>query len=204
MLGVAQIVSEFSVAAGVRRIEIVAGRAALQAIRARTEALQSIAASLETVPDLAVERVSSTVEELGASRKEIAKLRSRLAKGEAEAMLSTAVEVDGARVLSAAVDAPSMDAMREMVDWLRPRLEPGVIVLGAVINDRPNFVASVSKSLITPGFDAVKLVKQVASHTGGGGGGRPEMAQAGGKDAGQMRRALDGVAGAVAEGLRRK
>ena len=201
MLGVAQILSESSVAAGVRRIEIVAGRAALRAIRARTDELATIAAELGTVPELAAERVTATAEDLTASRKEVARLRSRLARVEAESLLSKAVEVDGARVLSSAVEAQSMDAMREMVDWLRPRLEPGIIVLGAVINDRPSFVASVSKSLISPKFDAVKLVKQVASQTGGGGGGRPEMAQAGGKDPRQMKNALESVTRTVAEGL---
>ena len=201
VLGVAQILGESSVAAGVRRIEIVCGRPALRVIRTRTDDLATIAEELSTVPELAAERVTATVEELAGSRKEVARLRSRLARVEAESLLARAVEMDGARVLSSVVEAPSMDAMREMVDWLRPRLEPGVIVLGAVINERPNFVASVSKSLISPRFDAVKLVKQVASQTGGGGGGRPEMAQAGGKDAHQMKSALESVPRAVAEGL---
>ena len=202
LLGVAQIVSESSVAAGVRRIEVVAGRPALRSIRTVTDDLTTIAAELGTVPELAAERVAASLEELAATRKDVARLRSRLARVEAESLLATAVEMDGARVLSSAVEAPSMDAMREMVDWLRPRLEPGVIVLGAVINERPNFVASVSKSLISPKFDAVKLVKQVASQTGGGGGGRPEMAQAGGKDARRMRSALESVTRTVAEALR--
>jgi alanyl-tRNA synthetase len=202
LLGVAQILGESSVAAGVRRIEVVAGRPALRVIRTRTDDLGAIASELGTVPELAAERVTASLEELAASRKEVARLQSKLARVEAESLLAKAVQLDGANVLSSAVDAPSMDAMREMVDWLRPRLEPAVIVLGTVINERPNFVASVSKSLVSPKFDAVKLVRQVAGKTGGGGGGRPEMAQAGGKDARQMRNALDSVAGAVAEGLK--
>jgi alanyl-tRNA synthetase len=204
ILGVSQILSESSVAAGVRRIEIVAGRAALLAIRGRTDDLARIAAELGTVPEMAAERVSATVEELGSARKEVGRLRSRLARVEAESLLAKAIDVDGARVLSSAVEAPSMDAVREMVDWLRPRMEPGIIVLGAVINDRPNFVASVSKSLISPRLDAVKLVRQVAAQTGGGGGGRPEMAQAGGKDSQRMGSALDSVHRAVAEVLQGK
>ncbi|HEX9015387.1 MAG TPA: alanine--tRNA ligase [Chloroflexota bacterium] len=202
ILGVAQILSESSVAAGVRRIEIVAGRAALQAIQSQRDHLAAVAGEVGTVPELAVERVAATVEELGAARKEVGRLQSRLARVEAESMLSRVAEVDGTKVLSAAVDVPSMDAMREMIDWLRPRMEPGVIVLGAVINDRPNFVASVSKSLVSQKFDAVRLVKQVAAVTGGGGGGRPDMAQAGGKDASQMGRALGGVEKAVADGIK--
>ena len=204
ILGVAQILSEGSVGAGVRRIEIVAGRPALRVIRGRTDDLVSVAAQLDTVPDLAAERVTSTVEELAAARKEIGRLRSRLARLEAESLLAKAVQVDGASVLSSTVEVPSMDAMREMVDFLRPKLEPGVIVLGAVINERPNFVASVSKSLVSSDLDAVKLVRQVAAQTGGGGGGRPEMAQAGGRDARRMPAALESVNRLVAEALHGK
>ncbi|MGI5836858.1 MAG: alanine--tRNA ligase [Chloroflexota bacterium] len=201
ILGIAQIVSEGSVAAGVRRIEIVAGRAALKVIRSRSDELDLIATELGTVPEMAAERVKSALEELQSARKEVARLSSRIARMEAEALLAKVSEVAGTKVVAAAVEVQSVDAMREMVDWLRPRVQPAVIVLGAVLNDRPSFVASVSKELITPKFDAVKLVKQVAAQTGGGGGGRPEMAQAGGKDARQMRPALDSVPRLVEQAL---
>lgn len=202
VLGVAQIVSEGSVAAGVRRIEIVAGRAALKVIRSRVDELETVASELGTVPELAAERVRATAEELQSARKEVARLSSRVARMEAESLLAKVSEVAGAKVVAAPVEVQSVDAMREMIDWLRPRVQPGVIVLGAVLNDRPSFVASVSKELISPKFDAVKLVRQVAAQTGGGGGGRPEMAQAGGKDVGQMRPALDSVRRLVEEALR--
>jgi alanyl-tRNA synthetase len=202
VIGVAHILSEGSVGAGVRRIEMVAGRPALRAIRSRLEELEGVAAELGTVPDLALERTKATVEELAAARKELSRLRSRLARTEAEALLAKAVAVDGTRVLSSPVEVESMDAMREMVDWLRPKMGPGVIVLGAVFNERPNFVASVSKELVSGKLDAVKLVRQVAAQTGGGGGGRPEMAQAGGKDVRQMRGALESVPRLVEEALR--
>jgi len=201
VIGVAHILSEGSVGAGVRRIEMVAGRPALRALRARMDELETIAVQLGTVPEMAAERLQAILEELASSRKEVARLRSRLARVEAESLLTKAVEVNGARVVSSQVEAPTMDAMREMVDWLRPRLEPGVIVLGAVVNDRPSFVASVSKQLVSSRFDAVKLVRQVAAQTGGGGGGRPEMAQAGGKDPRQMRAALESVQRLVADEL---
>ena len=202
VLGVAHILSEGSVGAGVRRIEIVAGRPALQAIRHRMDEMEAISSELGTVPDLAAERVHSLSEELGSTRKELGRLQSRIARMEAESLLGRSVDVDGATVLSMAVEAASMDAMREMVDWLRPRVQHGVIVLGSVINDRPNFVAAVSKDLISPSLDAVKLVRQVASQTGGGGGGRPDMAQAGGKDPRQMRSALESVTRWVESALR--
>ncbi len=202
VLGVAHILSESSVGAGLRRIEIVAGRAALRAIRSRMEALEGVATELGTVPDLALERARATVEDLASTRKEVSRLRSRLARMEADALLSKAIQVDGARVLSSSVEVESMDAMREMVDWLRPKMQPGIIVLGAVFNERPSFVASVSKELISPKLDAVKLVRQVAAQTGGGGGGRPDMAQAGGKDPRQLRSALDSVQRLVEDALR--
>lgn len=202
VIGVAHILGESSVGAGLRRIEIVGGRPAVRAIRSRLDELEGIASELGTVPDLALERTRALVEELSSTRKELARLRSRLARMEAESLLAKAVAVDGAKVLSSMVEVESMDAMREMVDWLRPKLGPGVIVLGAVFNERPSFVASVSKELISGKLDAVKLVRQVAAQTGGGGGGRPEMAQAGGKDARQIRTALDSVPRLVEEALR--
>lgn len=202
VIGVAHILSESGVGAGVRRIEIVAGRPALRAIRSRMDELEGVAAELGTVPDLALERTRATMEELASGRKEVSRLRSRLARMEAEVLLAKAVPVDGAKVLSSTVEVESMDAMREMVDWLRPKMDPGIIVLGAVFNERPNFVASVSKGLISGKLDAVKLVRQVAAQTGGGGGGRPEMAQAGGKDPRQMRGALESVRRLVEEALR--
>ncbi len=202
VIGVSQLLSESSVGAGVRRIEMVAGRPALRVIRSRMDELENIATELGTVPDLALERARATVEELNGTRKEVARLRSRLARTEAEALLRKAVPVDGTSVLSTAVDVESMDAMREMVDFLRPKMQPGIIVLGAVFNDRPNFVASVSKELISTKLDAVKLVRQVAARTGGGGGGRPEMAQAGGKDPRELRSALESVQKLVEDALR--
>jgi len=202
VLGVATIMGEGSVGAGVRRIEIVAGRAALKALRGRTDELDTVASELGTVPEMAADRLRAALDELSSSRKEVGRLRSRVARMEAEDLLAKAVSLDGVRVLSSEVEVDSMDAMREMVDWLRPRMEPGVIVLGSVINDRPNFVASMSKGLISPRLDAVKLVKQVASRTGGGGGGRPDMAQAGGKDPREMGSALDSVKGLVEEALK--
>jgi alanyl-tRNA synthetase len=203
-LGVAHILSESSIGAGVRRIEVVAGMPALWAIRRRMDDVEEIAGELGTSPDLVVERVRVLNEELASSRKEVSRLQSRMARAEAEALMAKSVEVNGATVVSAAVDAASMDAMREMIDWLRPRLGKGVIVLGSIINDRPNFVAAVSKDLITPQLDAVKLVRQVAAPTGGGGGGRPDMAQAGGKDSRQMRAALDSVPQLVSDALRKQ
>ena len=202
VLGVAQIVSEGSVAAGIRRIEIVAGRAALRVIRSRMDELEAIASELGTVPDMAAERVRTAIEDLQSARKEVARLGSRLARVDAESLLAKAVQVDGARLVSAAVEVKSVDSMREMIDWMRPKLQPGIIVLGAVVNDRPAFVASVSKELVSPRLDAVKLVQQVAAQTGGGGGGRPEMAQAGGKDARQLQPALDSVRRLVEDALR--
>ncbi|MHB0870393.1 MAG: alanine--tRNA ligase, partial [Chloroflexota bacterium] len=201
VLGVAHIVSEGSVGAGVRRIEMVAGRPALRSIRSRMDDLEAVALDVGTVPDMVVERVRATLEELSSTRKEVGRLRSRLARVEAESLLAKAAQLDGARLIASAVEVESMDAMREMVDWLRPKLGAGVIVLGAVFNERPNFVASVSKELISARLDAVKLVRQVAAQTGGGGGGRPEMAQAGGKDPRQMRSALESVPRLVQEAL---
>ena len=106
-------------------------------------------------------------------------------------------EVKGVKLLAAHVDASSNDALREMTDWLRDRMGSGIVVLGAVLNDRPAIVAAVTPDLVGKGFHAGNIVKKVAALVGGSGGGRPELAQAGGKDASKLDEAMKAVAGLV-------
>ena len=106
-------------------------------------------------------------------------------------------EVDGVQVLAAQVEAASMETLREMTDWLRDRLGSSVVVLGANIGGKPGLVAAVTPDLVERGLHAGTLVKEVASVVGGGGGGRPTLAQAGGRDLKRLGEALDKVADLV-------
>jgi alanyl-tRNA synthetase len=132
-------------------------------------------------------------------QKEISDLRRELARLEFEGLLQHVQEVEGAKVLSARVRAAEMDTLREMTDWIRNQLSSVAIVLGAVIDEKPNFVAAVTKDLVERGLKAGELVKRVAHVVGGGGGGRPTLAQAGGRDPGRLDEALALVPSVVAE-----
>ena len=122
-----------------------------------------------------------------------------MARADFEALLSRVVEVQGVPVLAARVAAPDADTLREMADWFRDKMRGGVIVLGTVIEDKPLLIAATTKEMNARGIHAGNLVKQVAQMVGGGGGGRPDMAQAGGRDAGKIDEALAAVVGLVRE-----
>ena len=190
-IGFFHIVSEASIGAGLRRIEAVTGRGAEEVVRQRLAILGRAAADLGASPTEVEEKVAALLEALRQERREIARLRRELARRQVEALLAQVEEVQGVRVLAAQVEAADMDGLREMSDWLRDRLGSAVIVLGAVMKGRPGFVAAVTPDLVGRGLHAGKLVNQVARVTGGGGGGRPTMAQAGGRDASRLAEALE-------------
>jgi alanyl-tRNA synthetase len=116
-------------------------------------------------------------------------------------MLSQAHEVSGVQVISLKVDVPDVAMLREMSDWFRDKLGSGVVVLGTVTNDKPLVIATVTDDLVKRGLHAGKLVKEVAQVVGGGGGGKPTMAQAGGKDAAKLDEALAKVDSLVSEAI---
>jgi alanyl-tRNA synthetase len=200
-VGVFRIVSEGSVGAGVRRIEAVTGRAAQQLIQMRLGVLDAAATHLGAPPeevDRAVLRLMGDVHEL---QKVLGQVRRDLARLEFEALLQQVQDVSGVTVLAARVQAAEVETLREMTDWLRNRLSSVVIVLGAVIDEKPTFVAAVTPDLVERGLQAGSLIKQVARIVGGGGGGRPTMAQAGGRDPNRLDEALALVPAVVKESL---
>jgi len=197
-IGMFRIVSESSVGAGVRRIEAVTGRAAQQLVQKRLSVLDAAATHLGSSPEEVDRAVLRLMGELHDRQKEIAQLRRQLARLEFEAILNQVQEVNGVQVVAARVDATDGETLREMTDWLRNRLGSAVIVLGAVIEGKPNFVAAVTDDLVGRGVKAGDLIKQVARIVGGGGGGRPTLAQAGGRDPNRLGEALESVPSAVA------
>ncbi|HEX9074612.1 MAG TPA: DHHA1 domain-containing protein, partial [Anaerolineae bacterium] len=116
--------------------------------------------------------------------------RRELAQREAEQLLQRVQHVDGVNVLAAQVQAANADVLREMTDWFKDKLGSGIVVLGAAIEGKPSLVAAVTPDLVSKGYDAVKLIRPVAQVVGGGGGGRPALAQAGGKDVSRLAEAL--------------
>ncbi len=196
-IGGLQIVSEGSVGAGVRRIEALTGAAAEAWQQERLAALNEIAESTKSTAMEAGERVHALQAELETIRRRLAERERESGASSAAALADEAIDVDGVAVVAGRVEVESADALRQAGDEVRKRLGSGVIVLGAVSQDRPLFVAMVSDDLVARGLHAGKLIKQVAGVAGGGGGGKPTMAQAGAKDASKLDAALAVVADIV-------
>jgi alanyl-tRNA synthetase len=198
-IGLFRIVSEGSVGAGVRRIEAVTGRAAQQLVQKRLGVLDAAATHLGAQPEEVDRAVLRLMGELHDHQKEITSLRRELARSEFETLLRDVQQVDGVQIVAAQVQATDVETLREMTDWLRNQLGSVVIVLGAIIGDKPNFVAAITPDLVERGLKAGTLIKQVARVVGGGGGGKPTLAQAGGRDVQRLGEALDLVPKAVAD-----
>jgi alanyl-tRNA synthetase len=199
-IGTFIIESEASVGSGVRRIEALTGALADECVLAQQTRLNALARRLNTTPEELEARVEALEAEAVAARKRAEQLQRQAGKAEVDQIIDRAERIDGASVVVARVPAGSADAMREMGDLLRDKLGSAVIVLGAVVADRPSFLAMSTKDL-SARVHAGNLIKQVAAVAGGGGGGRPEMAQAGGKDASKLDEALDAARRIVREQL---
>jgi len=201
-IGSFRVLSEGSVAAGVRRIEIATGRVAEELIEGRLDTLDKAATLLRTKPD----EVPSAVEQLQAQNRqlqqELAQMRQQFAQQDAESLLANAVSLDGFSLLAAKVNASDSDTLRQMTDLFRDKLGSSVVLLGAVIDHKPMLVASVTEDLIARGMHAGNLVRNTAQIIGGGGGGRPNMAQAGGRDADKLDAALASVQSWVEQNLK--
>jgi alanyl-tRNA synthetase len=201
-IGSFHILSEGSVAAGVRRIEAVTGRYAYQLAQSRMAVLDSAAAFLGCAPDEVDRKVLNLMGQLQGLEKTVEKLRRQLARQDFERLLDQVQKVNGVPVLSVQVEAANVEMLREMSDWFRDRLGSGVIVLGAVLSGKPSFVAAVTPDLVERGVHAGDLARSVAQVVGGGGGGKPTMAQAGGRDASRVTEALSHVPGLVEKSLK--
>jgi len=197
-IGLFLINSESSIGTGLHRIEAVTGRKANSIIESRLTALQSVAKEVEGPVEEAPDKVKSLISELEAERKRVLSLERELSRRIAEDLLIQSEQVSGVTVLAARVPALTMPILREMGDILRDRLKSAVVVLAAVYDGKPNFLAMVTPDLIAKGFHAGDIINQVAKVTGGGGGGKAAMAQAGGKDAAKIDEALKLVKNVVA------
>jgi alanyl-tRNA synthetase len=168
----------------------VTGRGAERYVRERLRLLQQAAETLQSDVGDIDERAKDLMDELRQQHKELTRLRTEAAARGADALLSRVREVDGLRLLAARVEVADMDGLRAMTDRFRERLGSAVVVLGAVIGDRPAFVVAVTSDLVAKGLHAGKLARAVAQVTGGGGGGRASMASAGGRDVHKLDEAL--------------
>jgi len=189
-IGLVKILSEGGIGAGLRRIEAVAGLEALAYLRSLDEQVMEVAQVLKVQPSEMGKRVNGLVGQVKDLEREIGQLQAKLGKNEAEGLLKRVQEVEGIQVLAAQVHVPDMEGLRQMADLLRAKLKNGVIVLGAVSEGKVNLVTVVSPTGLS-GLHAGQIIKEVAKITGGSGGGRADMAQAGGKDPSKLGEAID-------------
>jgi len=192
-IGIFLITSEGSAAAGVRRIEAVTGREAYNLVQHRFKLMKRTAETLVSAVDDLDKKAENLVNEVSSAQKEISQLRQALAVAEFEPLMKKAREISGVRLLVEVLKNEDADTMRALTDIYRNAFVTGVVVLGSVVNDRPMVIAAVSDDLVKKGWHAGDLVKTVASVIGGSGGGRPNLAQAGGKDASKLHEAMDQV-----------
>lgn len=192
-IGMFKITEEAGIGSGVRRIEAVTGRQAYLYIDQQMELLRTSAGLLKSNLSDIPKRIDNLLHQLKDVMRDNESMRSKLSRLEASSLTDQIQTIDGVTLLAQAVEAPDMDALRAVLDQVREQISSGVIVLGAAAGGKVNLVTSVSADLIKQGLHAGKIIKEVAAICGGGGGGRPDMAQAGGKDPSKLQAALEHV-----------
>ncbi len=197
-VGTLFVLGESGIGGGMRRIEAVTGRAAEQLFLERTARLEALARKLQTpVVDLE-SRLDSFIQDTDELRRRLAALERGNLRAEAENLLSQAQDINGVTLIAGRTSANGAEGMREMGDFLKQRHpKNAVIALGAVVNGNPLLVTMVTSDLTRRGFHAGNIAREAAKLMGGGGGGQPEMAQAGGRDAANLDNALNRVADLV-------
>ncbi|HEX8738592.1 MAG TPA: alanine--tRNA ligase [Casimicrobiaceae bacterium] len=199
-IGQFRIIAEAGVAAGIRRVEAVTGKGALTFAQEEGARLAAVARALKAAPDELEARIAQLQEAARSAERELARIKSKAAASAGDDLAGSAVVVKGARVLAATVDGADVKALRETVDKLKDRLKSAAIVLASVADGRVTLIAGVTGDL-TSKVKAGELVNHVAKQVGGKGGGRPDLAQAGGSEPGALPAALQSVAGWVGERL---
>ena len=201
-VGTLFVLGESSIGGGMRRIEAVTGRAAEQLFIEQSAMLESLARKLQT-PVIDLEsRLENFIQDTDELRRRLATLERGSLRSEAEALVERVQDVDGVKLVSGKTGANNAEAMREMGDFIKTRLPSAVICLGAIVNENPLLVAMVTPDLVAKGLHAGNLARDAARVMGGGGGGQPEMAQAGGRQADKLDAALARVAELIRDALK--
>jgi alanyl-tRNA synthetase len=197
-IGLLKIIAEGGVAAGVRRIEAVTGAGAFDAVQASEASLKTVAALVKAAPDTVVQKVQQLSERARSQEKEIQTLKSRLAGQSSGDLADNVVKIGDIKVISEAIEGADVATLRAAMDRLKDKLNTAVIVLATIEDDKVRLIAGVTKDL-TGRLKAGELVNFVAQQVGGKGGGRPDMAQAGGTEPANLPAALASVVAWVEE-----
>lgn len=189
-IGMFKILSETGVAAGVRRIEAITGTSVYDYLIQMENELDEVSNVLKTNKDNLLDKAKSLTIELKEKDREIESLKGKMATNIADDILSSKVMVGDVSLITYKIQDLDMNSLRNLGDEIRNRLKSGVVVLASVLKDKISFVTMVTKDLNAKGISAGNIIKEVAKATGGSGGGRPDMAQAGGKDVDKIDEAL--------------
>jgi alanyl-tRNA synthetase len=200
-IGLFKIISEGGIGSGMRRIEALTGWGALDYYREQEQKLQNIAALLKSNPQQVEKRLEGLLAETKAQAKSETEAHLTVIRGNIENLWKLAKDINGIKVLSEEIKANDMQALRQAMDMLRDKLPQAVIVLASEQEDKVAFVVSVSPAAQAKGLHAGQLIKEVAAVCGGAGGGRPDMAQAGGKDTSKTTVAIDLATKLITEAL---
>ena len=197
-IGLFKIIGEGGVAAGIRRVEAVTGEGALALVQSLNRRVQEAAGALKTTPDELTNRIAQVQDHVKSLEKELAALKSKLAAGQGDELVTQAVDVNGIKVVAAILEGADSARLGETMDKLKDKLKTAAIVLASVADGKVNLIAGVTADA-TSKVKAGELVNFVAQQVGGKGGGRPDMARAGGTDPSGLDAALAGVTAWVAE-----
>lgn len=192
-IGIFKILSEQGIAAGVRRIEATTGKNVYRLLKDLEAKEADIIHALRANKENVVEKAKQVTEENKQLEKEIEQLKKSNVKSDLDHILDSHKEIEGVKVVSARIDNMDVNTLRDLADEIRDKLQDAVVALGTANGDKVNFVVTVSKDLIPKGLNAGKIIKDVAKIAGGGGGGRPDMATAGGRKVEKLDEALDFV-----------
>ncbi|MFN6995866.1 MAG: alanine--tRNA ligase [Aquincola tertiaricarbonis] len=197
-IGLFKIVAESGVAAGIRRVEAVTGDNALAYLQSLERTVDGLASTLKVTPAEVAHRVGGVLDQVRALEKELAALKGKLASAQGDELMSQAVDINGLKVLAARLEGADAKTLRDTMDKLKDKLKTAAIVLAAVDGDKVQLAAGITADSVGK-LKAGELVNFVAQQVGGKGGGKPDMAMAGGTDASKLAGALQSVRGWVAE-----
>ncbi|HBL4886039.1 TPA: alanine--tRNA ligase [Clostridioides difficile] len=189
-VGMFKILSEGGVAAGVRRIEAITGKAVYEYLKERDGIISEVCVNLKSKEDNLIQRISSLLEENKNLSKELHDMKAKMSLQSVDSIFDSKVEVNGVNLITNKFEGMDMDTLRETADNLRDKLGSGVVVLANVVDDKVNFVVTATKDVLDKGIHSGNIVREVAKIAGGKGGGRPNMAQAGASDVSKVDQAL--------------
>ncbi|NLU53075.1 MAG: alanine--tRNA ligase [Clostridiaceae bacterium] len=188
--GIIKIISESGISAGVRRIEALTGLSAIEYYKNRDKLLKEASEAAKTQTEDIVKKIESIYDELKTAKKELEEANAKLVRSSLDSIINDAPEVKGIKVAAAKMDGLDMNALRTASDDIRNKLGSGVVILVSSKDDKVNLIVSATKDAVAAGIHCGDIIKEAAKACGGGGGGRPDMAQAGGKNPAGMDEAI--------------